>query len=430
MPAKSSNSNPGTPRRRRGTGAQGLSSRSSFSDGDGDAAGAEEDRDVVTKPKAPPTVRSVIVRTVAAVCMTTAYLLMLQAGHLYCILVGVITQFELYRELVNVRYVEAKERQMPWFRTLQWIWFLLAMIHVYGDSLHSFFEKHRQEDDFLLKLTANAQEVSYVLFCFAFVASVLTLKIGLVRFQISQYMWSIVTIVLVVFQCKFFARNTLNGLFWFFFPMATVVMNDVSAYFCGITMGRRFIKAPFIALSPNKTWEGFLGAAVLTVIFSFFFPALLAQWKWFTCPLPKITLSPFPPPLDCSPRAIFVAKDYAVSLFSWNSSVKLYPIQLHGLAYGLFASLVAPFGGFFASAIKRAYRLKDFDSLVPGHGGMMDRMDCQLLMMGFTSFYFHNYIENGVGQGSFSAARNAFLLLSLEDKRRLLGELEVWARGA
>jgi phosphatidate cytidylyltransferase len=44
----------------------------------------------------------------------------------------------------------------------------------------------------------------------------------------------------------------------------------------------------------------------------------------------------------------------------------MFPIQIHGLAYGLFASLVAPFGGFFASAIKRAYKKKDFDSFMPG----------------------------------------------------------------
>ena len=38
------------------------------------------------------------------------------------------------------------------------------------------------------------------------------------------------------------------------------------------------------------------------------------------------------------------------------------------------------FGGFFASAIKRAYGIKDFDSLFPGHGGFMDRFDCQFIM--------------------------------------------------
>lgn len=321
--------------------------------------------------------------------MSVATLLMLQAGHLYCILVGVVTQFELYRELVNVRYVEAKERKMPWFRTLQWLWFLVAMIFVYGENLRDFCVARRPPNDFLYKVTENIEVISFCMYCVTFVASVLTLKVGMVRFQISQFMWSIVTILLVVFQCKFFARNTLNGLFWFFFPMATVIMNDVSAYFCGITMGRRFIRAPFLALSPNKTWEGFVGAAVLTIIFSFFFPALLSRWTWFTCPQPEISLSLFQKALTCTPHAVFVPRDFSLPVLPFvgpSLRFTLYPIQLHGLAYGLFASLVAPFGGFFASAIKRAYRLKDFDSFVPGHGGMMDRMDCHLIMMGFTRF--------------------------------------------
>jgi hypothetical protein len=50
--------------------------------------------------------------------MTILYLLMLQAGHTYCILVGLISQVEMFRELLNVRYVEAKERAMPLFRYL------------------------------------------------------------------------------------------------------------------------------------------------------------------------------------------------------------------------------------------------------------------------------------------------------------------------
>jgi phosphatidate cytidylyltransferase len=202
-------------------------------------------------------------------------------------------------------------------------------------------------------------------------------------------MWSIVTVCIVVFQVKFLARNALNGLFWYFFPMATVVMNDVSAYFCGISMGRKFFKSPFFSISPNKTWEGFLGAAVLTLIFSFFFPVLLAQFTWFTCPAEELHMWPFPPPLQCAPNPVFVYSPVNLPLVG---QVSLYPIQLHGLAYGLFASLVAPFGGFFASAIKRAYNKKDFQSFLPGHGGMMDRMDCQLLMLCFSSFHYKSFI--------------------------------------
>ena len=82
------------------------------------------------KPKTPTTWTKIGVRIAAGSAMIIFYVSMLQAGHFYCILVAVLTQFELFRELVNVRYVEAKERSMPLFRTLQWSWFLLAMVFV------------------------------------------------------------------------------------------------------------------------------------------------------------------------------------------------------------------------------------------------------------------------------------------------------------
>lgn len=53
----------------------------------------------------------------------------------------------------------------------------------------------------------------------------------------------------------------------------------------------------------------------------------------------------------------------------------------------IFASLVAPFGGFFASGFKRAFNIKDFGASIPGHGGLTDRMDCQFLMGLFTYVY-------------------------------------------
>lgn len=69
------------------------------------------------------------------------------------------------------------------------------------------------------------------------------------------------------------------------------------------------------------------------------------------------------------------------------------PIQIHFLALSLFASLVAPFGGFLASAIKRAYGVKDFASLIPGHGGIMDRMDCQFLMALCTWVHTNSFVR-------------------------------------
>lgn len=58
-----------------------------------------------------------------------------------------------------------------------------------------------------------------------------------------------------------------------------------------------------------------------------------------------------------------------------------------------FASLIAPFGGFFASGVKRAFNVKDFGDIIPGHGGLTDRMDCQFLMGVFASIYYQSFIK-------------------------------------
>lgn len=56
-------------------------------------------------------------------------------------------------------------------------------------------------------------------------------------------------------------------------------------------------------------------------------------------------------------------------------------LQLHAVVMAMFASIIAPFGGFFASGFKRGFKIKDFGDFIPGHGGMTDRMDCQVRML-------------------------------------------------
>lgn len=67
--------------------------------------------------------------------------------------------------------------------------------------------------------------------------------------------------------------------------------------------------------------------------------------------------------------------------------------QLHSLVMASFASLVAPFGGFFASGFKRAFQIKDFGDSIPGHGGLTDRFDCQFLMGLWAYTYYASLIR-------------------------------------
>ena len=363
--------------------------------------------------------------------MAIIFALILRGGALYCILFGMITQVELFRELVNVRYIEAKAKSMPLFRTLQWAWFILAMIHTYGDNCHQFCLHHGHLVHFT-QVTQYVEVIVFALYCLIFVITVLTFKTGLIRFQIGQLVWALVTVALVVLQTKFLAKCALYGVFWFCFPMATVVSNDVFAYVCGMTCGKKFIDAPFLSLSPKKTWEGFIGAAIITCIFSFFFPLLLADIPWFICPVEKLSFIPQSlASVTCEPHPIFLPQEYIFSLpqymvtgggpmssgWQWSEySTVLRPIQLHGIAYGVFASLVAPFGGFLASAIKRGYEIKDFDKIIPGHGGVMDRMDCQLIIHLFTYVHLNSFVmRSATSLVGVSAILGAAAKLSSED---------------
>jgi hypothetical protein len=98
------------------------------------------------------------------------------------------------------------------------------------------------------------------------------------------------------------------------------------------------------------------------------------------------------------------------------------PVQIHALALAVFASVVAPFGGFLASAIKRAYRIKDFDSIIPGHGGVMDRVDCQFLMALCTWVHYNTFVK----MTTVSVPKLIYMynLLSDNEKREFLTQIK------
>ncbi|KAK3173952.1 hypothetical protein Dsin_000102 [Dipteronia sinensis] len=100
--------------------------------------------------------------------------------------------------------------------------------------------------------------------------------------------------------------------------------------------------------------------------------------------------------LDCDPGPLFKPESFTLHewvplWFPWKEIVVL-PVQWHALCLGLFASIIAPFGGFFASGFKRAFKVKDFGDSIPGHGGITDRMDCQMVMAVFAFIYHQSFI--------------------------------------
>lgn len=102
-------------------------------------------------------------------------------------------------------------------------------------------------------------------------------------------------------------------------------ISDVSAYFVGKSIGKRKL---YPSVSPGKTWEGFLGAGLITVMSSFIFFTLFESF----------------------------------TLQIW---------ALFGLCIWLFGSI----GDLVESKFKRKVGIKDSGTIMPGHGGFLDRFD-------------------------------------------------------
>jgi len=229
---------------------------------------------------------------------------------------------------------------------------------------------------------------------------------------------------LVVGQSHFTILNLYDGFIWLIIPHGMILFIDIMAYYFGMLLGRKIINRPLTHLSPNKTWEGFVGAMICTLLIAFYFSPYVIHNDWFIC-----SANDYTPGVGCQHLPDFDLKTYHIpsSLSSFfigygirlPAEVTLYPFQIHALIFALFASLVAPFGGFLASGIKRAYQIKDYAALFPGHGGFMDRVDCQFMMASFVYVYYITIVKP-----PFVTTVNTVLsdigLLSYEDKSKIL----------
>jgi phosphatidate cytidylyltransferase len=109
------------------------------------------------------------------------------------------------------------------------------------------------------------------------------------------------------------------------------ICSDIGGYFAGITLGRSGAHKLAPAVSPKKTWEGLAGSVLATIAAgAILLPALLHGHWW------------------------------------------------QGVVIGVAAVAAAVLGDFAESMIKRDLNIKDMGSLLPGHGGVLDRIDSLL----------------------------------------------------
>lgn len=136
-----------------------------------------------------------------------------------------------------------------------------------------------------------------------------------------------------------------NTLYYYAFVLAIFVfiwINDTFAFIIGITLGKHKLLE---RISPKKTIEGFLGGVFFTVLAGVGFSLIYTEYN----------------------------------IYFWTG-------------FAMIVSLFATLGDLFESLIKRTYKIKDSGTLIPGHGGILDRIDSLLIVV--PAIYVYLLITN------------------------------------
>ncbi|GAB7359195.1 hypothetical protein MBLNU230_g5262t1 [Neophaeotheca triangularis] len=341
------------------------------------------------------------------------------AGHIYVIIIVTAVQIISFKEVIAISNVRSRASGLRFTKTLNWYFLGSTMYFLYGESVIYYFKHIVLIDRVLLPFATHHRFISFMLYVMGFVFFVGSLQKGHYKFQFTQFAWTHMALYLIVVQAHFIMNNIFEGMIWFFLPVSLVITNDIFAYVCGITFGR----TQLIKLSPKKTVEGFVGAWLCTILFGFFLTNLLMRYKYFICPVNDLGAN-FWTGLSCDPNPVFIPHTYTLPLPPLlqpylPTTLAISPMQFHILIMASFASLIAPFGGFFASGLKRTFNVKDFGDSIPGHGGMTDRMDCQFIMGFFAFMYYQSFIavyKASVG----SVMETAIMSLSAEEQMEVV----------
>jgi len=323
-------------------------------------------------------VGKMITRTAVGLPLLFLFGWIISSHHVYICSLVVFIQVVAYRELVGLKYTPQDSTYLRlWSNFFNTYSLLIVVFHFYARLFLPLLLPYPVVAPLVEFILSNHQAFTYGAYASTLVMFVLTLRNPYYPQQYERMSWNIFVHVLVFLQTRVLVSNVLDGVIWFILPATLVIINDIVAYFAGLMFGRKILPFPFLPMSPNKTWEGFISAIPCTIGAAYIVSYFYAQFPWMICP--RIDLVS-PVDNNCVKSTFFEVYTYEFLGYSFDAM----RIQVYSLIMGTFCAFVAPFAGFFTSGMKRSLGIKDFASLIPGHGGMTDRMDCQMLMGGFT----------------------------------------------
>lgn len=210
-------------------------------------------------------------------------------------------------------------------------------IALIGYALFAFFNNFESANNLLLTIATLFVSFQLIYFLFSNKRQHLDTQSKYV-YLIGYIVLPFIIIAKLPFEQNTFAPKILIGIF------LIIWANDTFAYVVGKTMGKRKL---YEKISPKKTVEGFLGGLVFALIFSYFI-------------------------------AIYLVEQ---------------PI-LHWIIISLICSLFGTIGDLIESKFKRNAGVKDSGKIMPGHGGILDRLDSIIFVSPFIFLFYQilNYV--------------------------------------
>lgn len=358
---------------------------------------------------------NLILRGVFSLLLISYFCLTIYVGPVLIFATNLAIQIKCFTEIIDIGYKVYPVNDPPIFKLISWQLLVAANYFCYGETLKDYFGIFINKTVILNVLMRYYRFFSFCLYFLGIILFVISLRKSNHVHQFSIFACTHVTVLLIVIQSHMIVKNVFQGLIWFAIPITLVACNDMM----GFLFGKFFGKTPLIKVSPKKTWEGFIGAATLTVLYGVIISYILCSYSYFVCPLKYVDEeNQLNMIFDCKISDLFRLKHYVFdlnipSVYHKEIILSLYPFMFHALILSLFSSIIAPFGGFFASGFKRAFNVKDFGQVIPGHGGVLDRFDCQFLMATFVNVYISTFIKSYSPEGIFNK------VLYLDEKQQI-----------
>ena len=255
------------------------------------------------------------------------------------------------------------DKPLPWFTVLVAIWGVLATFEFYrlvtastkvppltyfGLIWTLFFILSRNSD---LRAILEAHFDLNLLTPLLLTSAVMLSLIWLLRRPqkektFASWAWTIAGILYVGWLLSYLValRGLDDGRNWVFFALFITFASDTAAFFTGSALGKHRL-APHI--SPGKTWEGTIGGILGAIIVSLLF----------------ILPTPLTLPLN------------------WGQAILL----------GLLVSIFGQLGDLTESLFKRNAGVKESGTVIPGHGGFLDRMD-SIVFAGVVVYLYYTFV--------------------------------------